>query len=840
MVMRNPIDIENAYRELIRTDATSPSCAARLGAISEFLELAGDPEMYESYILDVLRLVQVPPGPGALSGKDPSAFQNLISRLERCRPVVPEAMMEMYLQDLARLRRHTALTFFHLGEPAMMLSALGLPETDAERLIRETGRDLQYPAPVRLTSPDQQPQDMAREAGPDQHLRDPARQKVHDQHLQDSAGESDQARERNLDQHIRHPVPESIDSAVETLINLKNRLYKSGEASVAGEVRKLSGMLEAEWQKMAKSVMVPVVERTIRGKSTGYGRLRRVSLDLDLSRSAEKDEIRISVSSPGSRSGIENQVSVPLKAARRLADATIPGIRKRFVRGILDFNTPGAYHEGESANLGIAALFCSELWRLSGNREYYQLAGRLAITGGLDEEGNVLDIDEVGVAPKLKAAFYSSVTHLAVPAQQEEAFRAELKKLSGKWPRRHLEITGIRTLQEVFYDRRLTGYKRIPASILAGKWMRKYGFSSAGLILLIILSALLAMAWYGPIDKNPVMGEYQGQYLVVKNRLGRIITKIDVGQVTIDIISRQDIRGNYFMFADLTGDGKNEVIWLQGTDAIIGLNMIRAKSIKGEELLWELNAIRQYDFPYANEYIDQIYRYTTFDVLYDPVNNRTDVYTVKWNYQFFPNLIERINGRTGEMHSMYYHPGSISQMMFVKQNQEGRQQILFGGTNNAYNQAFLAILDPDNMNGQAPSTQEYKIAGMEPAEHIRYIRIPPTVVAERMGSLSRRNHVMAIALKTNSEIIEAQLSDNQRNNSNAMTSTSRYLLAFFNYDLEPVGIGTGDTYDDVVDLMVREGMLESKPDAAYFREYMNSFTFWEDGEWVSFESFLEK
>ncbi|MFU8860559.1 MAG: hypothetical protein ACNA8K_09055 [Cyclonatronaceae bacterium] len=864
MVLRNPIDIEHAYRELIRTDATSPSCAARLGAISDFLELAGDPEMYESYILDVLRILQVPPGPGTLTGKDPAALQNLISRLERCRTVVPEAMMELYLQDLARLRRHTALTFFHLGEQAKMLSMLGLPEADAERFISDMAREHQMQDPGRETAADEHPQDSVREKDHGQHIQGPANEKDRDQQLKDPAGvsglderpqdpaiqtgldeqlqnpameiEKELVREMDLKQNLRHPVYDTIDSAPETLINLKNRLYKSGEASVAGEVRKLAGMLEAELQEMAKSVMVPVVEWTSRGKSTGYGRLRRVSLDLDLSRSAEKDDIRVSVSSPGSRSGVENQVSVPLKAARRLADATIPGIRKRFVRGILDFNMPGAYHEGESANLAIAALFCSELWRLSGKREYYQLAGRLAITGGLDEEGNVLDIDEEGIATKLKAAFYSSITHLVVPAHQEEIFRAEVKKLSGKWPRRHLEITGIRTLQEIFYDRRLTEYKRIPASILAGTWMRKYGFSSAGLILLLVLSALLAMAWYGPIDKNPVMGEYQGQYLVVKNRLGQTITKIDVGEETIRYYAVGFKLEDVHSFADLTGDGINEVIWIQFTELNDNnYSVIRAKNIGTGDILWEYYTSNAYRFPGATDYVDHHYIFVHVIPFFDREAGRTDFLVLKRHQMFFPSFIKRINGSSGDVISSYYHPGAIHDLILIDEVGDGHQNIYFGGTNNSYNMAVMGILEPNQMDGQAIGYEQHRIDGYENAAELVYLRIPPTILGQSMESLSRRNIVSSLNSRSDAGIVEISLEDNMISREHQVTSVFRSLIGYFTTQLEPIGFGTSDRYDDAVDLMITEGLLEARPTPAYFREYMGQIEYLIDGQWISWE-----
>ncbi|MGH7451489.1 MAG: hypothetical protein ACRENG_09110, partial [bacterium] len=89
--------------------------------------------------------------------------------------------------------------------------------------------------------------------------------------------------------------------------------------------------------------------------------------------------------------------------------------------------------------------------------------------------------------------------------------------------------------------------------------------------MILILTAVSGKLIYGPIDKNPVIGEFAGESLLLKNKSGEIVDKIAVGPSTVrranSVGYHNELVGLYYVtFFDVDGDSINEVFWVQWDD----------------------------------------------------------------------------------------------------------------------------------------------------------------------------------------------------------------------------------------------------------------------------------
>ncbi|MGH7496343.1 MAG: hypothetical protein ACREOO_28665 [bacterium] len=89
----------------------------------------------------------------------------------------------------------------------------------------------------------------------------------------------------------------------------------------------------------------------------------------------------------GVPASVANITQAPIAASRRWLVQTYPQLAKKFFAGRIKFEEAHPLHEGNSANLAIAALFYCAAAHFADQRQQYRLAANVAITGDLSENG---------------------------------------------------------------------------------------------------------------------------------------------------------------------------------------------------------------------------------------------------------------------------------------------------------------------------------------------------------------------------------------------------------------------------------------------------------------------
>ena len=114
------------------------------------------------------------------------------------------------------------------------------------------------------------------------------------------------------------------------------------------------------------------------------------------------------------------------------------------------------------------------------------------------------------------------------------------------------------------------------------------------------------------------------------------------------------------------------------------------------EILWEYEShpeLQYGDIVYKNTYdINNIYTHN--------FNGEVKIFAVFSHYLYYPARIVILND-LGEHSGEYINAGHIYSMQFLDIDNDDTDEIIFGGCNNAYNQAFIAALELDNISGHS-------------------------------------------------------------------------------------------------------------------------------------------
>lgn len=107
-----------------------------------------------------------------------------------------------------------------------------------------------------------------------------------------------------------------------------------------------------------------------------------------------------------------------------------------------------------------------------------------------------------------------------------------------------------------------------------------------------------------------------------------------------------------------------------------------------------------------------------------------------------------LNGK-GTLTGEYWHPGHLAH---ADLNRDGKELLLAGGMNNAYQSATLVVFDPANVRGAARETDasapELGLRDFPPGTELRVVLFPRTCIA-RLKPYNRVSSASFTGLITN-------------------------------------------------------------------------------------------
>jgi len=621
----------------------------------------------------------------------------------------------------------------------------------------------------------------------------------------------------------------------------RERLRRARKAAETPELENELRWLERHWtagREERHETCVPVVERLPSWarksprpgeRSPVVGALRRISIELRRTgretggnEAADRNCLWTDLSSGNAR---EDIVDGPIAAAYSLLARAGHGSRRQRLEGRLRFDWSQLGHEGTSTGPAIGALFYGAALEAVGRRSRLRIRPEVALTGMLTEEGAIRPVSEQSLPRKVETAFFSPKIVLGVPAAQEETARRAKKTLKNEYPNGRLEIVGVRALRDVRDHRRLTRQTDIGRVRHAAQrlWKRRGLVASVAVILMLSLG--LAWMAYGPIDKNPVQATYSGELMVAKNEVGQAIERIEVGNQVVRRF-REGKSQKCVGFADVTGDGQNEIFWAAAGPS--DGQVLRGKAVGADTLLWERPLSFDVSFPEKPAVVSARFRPRGLLIRNLVGDKQPELYVTAVHETYFPALLLQLRPTTGAKQQRYLHPGHFSGgMQAADIDRDATRELLAGGYSNAFGDPFLAVLDPRRFEGHAPTRGAYAAEGPGRAPHHAYLRFPPTKAQKEAPATNR------MVRRLNVESSPWRVTVEYRDGRLERADTSPYVLMHLARTLRPIAMGTSSLHDRLVDKLVGEGRLGAGLGPEDFRRYQQQIQYWTGAGWTT-------
>ncbi|MEQ9104876.1 MAG: hypothetical protein RIE53_09265 [Rhodothermales bacterium] len=484
-------------------------------------------------------------------------------------------------------------------------------------------------------------------------------------------------------------------------------------------------------------------------------------------------------------------LSAPLSAARGLLKETHPGLLSATYRGRFALESGGGAHSGASAGLAMTLLAWCEIIRFSDDRRQFRLSTDIAFTGVVDGDGRVLPVADDLLAPKVDAAFFSDVRILVLPEAQQHLARERVEHLRRQFPNRKLGLRGILHASDVLADRRIVKevVRSRPAHAARLFWRNK----SLVVLTAIALAVGGASMWVieNRVDPYPESWRYQDGSYIVENRYGDELMRYTLNS-TETYLGRHGQNYETAALVDVDGDGFREFIWHEPRRYYTG-STAHLHITDGRSLIVRSHAIFDLELPYDLDLSIIHGRMTPVGLIAADLdqNGRVEIYSSAF-HEYYPAIIVKTDALTGEVLDIYHHPGAIHAMNIHDVDGDGFMELLLGGTNNAFRQAVIIVLDPRDIGGFGPGQGTYQ-PGPGPTLHEKaYLRLPVTETGKLLPTAFPLTNGIRPMSEDSAVVFHSQESLVSQEGGRSLPGS---LLLTLDEELRPISVGTNDSYD---------------------------------------------
>lgn len=352
---------------------------------------------------------------------------------------------------------------------------------------------------------------------------------------------------------------------------------------------------------------------------------------------------------------------------------------------------------------------------------------------------------------------------------------------------------------------------------------------TAGATTLAALALMAAFLVFRPpaADVNPAYAKIENYVLSVYSRTGEVLwTKSAVG--VPDASSQSPVAPpirRSILVTDIDGDASNEVL-LTGTartrtewapDTLYCFN--QDSTLRWKHGMGSIIAFGKMDFiSHSKWYI------ANFFTVENGGGAKPRLFVLAHVNPYFPSKLFELNPMNGREQQSYWHPGQLEQVLIHDIDLDGKNEIVLGGINNAYERACIAVLDPSHISGCGPTTPELapKIVGKGTEEY--YLLLPLTKLGETMGEVSY-NEVNELKLDEDGSIT---VSTHEALNSDSPGG----ILYTIVQNMKVVVATGGDPFLKSHQRLVAEGKLQERLDPEYWEELKNAVRYWDGDKFV--------
>ncbi len=418
-----------------------------------------------------------------------------------------------------------------------------------------------------------------------------------------------------------------------------------------------------------------------------------------------------------------------LAARRHMA----PGTARRYYT--VHFSLAEKSAEVNGTSLGLAAALLA--WITCRNCHYRtrvaNLAGTAAVTGGIAADGTITPVDALTLGAKIRAAFFSPVERLFLPAANLGAAYQVLDELSERYPGRRLHLQPVQNLAEALQDRNLIEMKSPTAAgraLAAARRSRnkpQAALLTAAAALALLFLLVPRLQWWR--DRVPAFGVKEGEEFIIQNRSGEKLWSKKYG-FALTPARYENYGKDPICIDDLDGDGQREVIFCLNELSHPDLGGVLLGFDSRGRALWPPCKLSHVVTTAADTQIaDRYYLGPIKSVQTEPGQPKMILCSVGSIQDFTCRLV--LVDLAGRIHGSYWNSGHIPEYIAGDFNGDGRAEIIAGTYGNEDGRARLAVFDADSMQGASPqSDPRYTLAGIPTAHFLRHFRFPASPLVE--------------------------------------------------------------------------------------------------------------
>jgi len=262
---------------------------------------------------------------------------------------------------------------------------------------------------------------------------------------------------------------------------------------------------------------------------------------------------------------------------------------------------------------------------------------------------------------------------------------------------------------------------------------RLLGQQRLGLAVLVLIlvagsaGAYLAIGRKGP----PALFRVELNALIVSDEHGRELwRKVFQAPLDVDAYSGQlspNRPSQMVRFLDLDGDGHVEALFLhEPAEASPEGTALYCFSDQGIEK-WRFVPGRTVSTP--GEVFAPPYHVASYSVAPLGKDRAPGIVVSSCHAEYYPDQVVLLSAK-GEVLREYWHSGCLGPLAIADLDGDGRPKIYLGGVSNAYKQATLIVLRPENFSGASDETENpaYQLQGFGPGNEMARILFPRTCI----------------------------------------------------------------------------------------------------------------
>lgn len=343
-----------------------------------------------------------------------------------------------------------------------------------------------------------------------------------------------------------------------------------------------------------------------------------------------------------------------------------------------------------------------------------------------------------------------------------------------------------------------------------------------------VLAAMFLVSRPVARDTNPAYAKIKDYVLTVYNKEAEVLWTKSVLGIPDRSSEIQGMTGSeprFLQMGDLDGDGVNEIL-ISGAnrEGVFTVDSLYCYEHDGH-LRWAMNSGKIISFGDTTVQQHSIAAIWDIFVMKKTTASHPQLFLVASEVSFSPTKLAELDPKTGHEIQAYYNRGGSGRLLSYDLDGDGSEELLLVGINDAFNRAYLSVLDPSDINGHAPVPPQYEPHNVPEAREKYYLLFPLTYFGIHY-SVDPYNQPMNIWI-TQGRRIDYEVSERlQKFPINNMEAQVVYTI---DSTMRVESVAPGNGLIKAQEYLLQNGTLKKPLLPEYLSELKDSVLYW-DGE----------